>query len=99
MNMNTADRQVIAMVNAPHDRKTREAARRMKKLQVMQKREANVKRFLWLMIKLELYVIAACTMILALGHGWVEVGTGIVGLMCCIVGSFMELWRHEGRRR
>ena len=96
--MNFADTQVINMVNAPHEHRAREAAERQRKLQAQKKREAEVKRFLWLMIKLELYVIAACTMILALGHGWVEVGIGIIGLLCCIVGSFMELWRYIGRK-
>ena len=98
MNMNTADAQVIAMVNAPHERRAREAARKQKKQQAQKKRVAEVNRFWWLVIKMELYILAGSLMVLALGYGWVEVGTGIIGLLLCIVGGFMELWRYVRRR-
>lgn len=98
MNMNTADAQVIAMVNAPHERRAREAARKQKKQQAQKKRVAEVNRFLWLVIRWELYILAGGLMVLALGYGWIEGGLGIAGLLCCVVGGFMELWRYVRRR-
>lgn len=98
MNMNTADQQVIAMVNAPHERRARELALRQKKLLAEKKRTAELNTFWRLVIRMELYTLAGSLMILALSYGWVDGGLGLAWLFCCIIGGFMELWRYVGRR-
>lgn len=102
--MNLADQQVIAMVNAPHERRAQEAARRLKKMQArparrraQQKRSAAMNAFLWLVVKLELYMLAGGVMIIALGNRWIDADLGVIGLLCCVAGGFIELWRHITR--
>ena len=103
--MNLADAQVINMVNAPHERRAREAECRLKKMQArparrraIKKRNAAMNAFLWLVVKLELYLLAGGVMIIALGWGWIEADLGVIGLICCMVGGLIELWRSFWRR-
>lgn len=100
--MDTADMQVIDMVNARYERRARkqeELLARKAKRAAQKKRSAAVAAFLWLIVKLECYMIVAALMFLATVLGWVAADLGIIGVYVCIAGGFVELWRHERRRQ
>lgn len=100
--MHTADKQVIDMVNEKHERSARkqeELQARRAKREAQKKRSAAVDAFLWLIVKLECYMIVAALMFLATVLGWVAADLGIIGVYVCIAGGFVELWRHERRRQ
>ena len=98
MNMNTADQQVIAMVNAPHERRAREAARRRREQMEKRRKQSAVDAFVGLLIKLECCTIAAGFFLIAIGYGWMADWVGTLGIMACPFIGFICLRNHERRR-
>ena len=94
--MNTADKQVIDMVNEQYERLRRRELRLQ--AQVRGHRDSKAKRavkhgLLWLIVRLELYLITAGVMLMAVGYGWLTVDLGTLGLLCSIAAGFLDLWR------
>ena len=95
--MKSADMEVIAMVNRPHE----ELARRREAEKKARRRQEAVQRaLLMLWVRIELYLLGACLFCLGAMHQWVAGWLAASGVLICIavaavtLGRFLEVKRH-----
>ena len=89
-----ADQQVINMVNRKHENEKKQMMlQRQQRLRQSKARE----RRCWLIVKLELALIAISLFIIAAGNGWVTGWLSVIGAVICFTAAAVLVGVEIGR--
>lgn len=89
--MNREDKEVIRMVNAPHEERAR---RKRRQMQYAKLQQLAIRAILKLAIKVELCTIAIGLLIIAVGNGWLADWLGRLAIAICIAAGSVQIGRY-----